>query len=143
MKKYKYIIALGLFSLLGSSSLMAAELVVSVENIKKIEGSLYLSLYKSQDDFDTNNNAVKRQKVTVDTSTQKINLGDVQPGDYAVKVFHDINDNGKFDFGSSGMPAEPYGSSSQSKELAPPSFKDAKFALDKNQQVQVYLITLP
>lgn len=140
MKKYKKIAAFSLLAILVSSNAMAAELVVTVDNIKQVQGSLYVSLYKSQADFDSNNNAIKRQKVTVDKSAMTINFGDLPVGEYAAKSYHDVNDNEKLDFSSSGMPSEPFGSSSQSKELAPPDFKNAKFTLDKDQQIQIRLL---
>ncbi len=141
MKKVKNIIAATtLLTAFISPSLLAAELVVVVDNIKEVQGSLYVSLYNKEASFDSNENAVKRQKVSVDKTTMSVNLGDLPAGEYAVKAYQDVNDNGKIDFSGMGAPSEPFGSSSKSKELAPPSYKDAKFTLDKNQQVQVHLL---
>lgn len=140
MKKIKEIIATTtLLTACISPNLLAAELVVVVDNIKDIKGSLYVSLYNKEASFDSNENAVKRQKVSVDKATMSVNLGDLPAGEYAVKAYQDVNSSGAMDF-NGPMPAEPFGSSSKSKELAPPSYKDAKFTLDKNQQVQVHLL---
>ncbi len=140
MKTSSYIAVASLLVALLSSHLMAAELVVAVDNLTEAKGSLYVSLYKNSVDFNANENAVKRQKLKVDKSTITINLGDVPVGEYAVKAYQDVNDNGTFDFSSAGMPSEPFGSSSKSKGMAPPDFNEAKFSLEKNQQVQVYLL---
>lgn len=140
MKKVKYIIATAsLLTAFINPNLLAAELVVVVDNIKEVQGSLYISLYNKEASFETNENAVKRQKVSVDKTTMSVNFGDLPAGEYAVKAYQDVNNSGAMDF-NGPMPAEPFGSSSKSKELAPPNYKDAKFTLDKNQQVQVHLL---
>ncbi len=140
MKKYNCIALTALLASLFSGNLMAAELMVTVENIKQVQGSLYLSVYDKQASFDSNDKAVKRQKITVDKSTIKVSLGDLPAGVYAIKTYQDVNENGKFDFTSAGMPDEPFGSSSQSQEMAPPNFEAAKFNFPKNQQVKIYLL---
>jgi uncharacterized protein (DUF2141 family) len=56
---------------------------------------------------------------------------DVPYGEYAVKVFHDENDNLKIDIGWRG-PTERYGFSNGARGIfGPPDFDDAKFAFDK------------
>lgn len=140
MKTSKKLVAqVALLTALASPYLMAAELIVTVDNIKQLEGSLFVSLYNNEQGFGANNNFVKREKVTVDKKSMKINLGNLPVGEYAVKAFHDVNDNGKMDFNGI-LPAEPYGTSSTSKDMAPPSYRDAKFTLDKDQKIQVSLL---
>lgn len=141
MKKANRIIATtALLAAVISPNLLAAELVVVVDNIKEVQGSLYVSLYDKEANFEANENALKRQKVNVDKTTMSVNFGDLPTGEYAVKAYQDVNDNGKIDFTTMGPPSEPFGSSSKSKELAPSTYKDAKFTLDKNQQVEVHLL---
>ena len=141
MKKVKQIIATAsLLAAFLTPSLLAPELVVVVDNMKDVQGSLYVSLYNKEASFDSNENAVKRQKVSVDKTTITLNLGDLPAGEYAVKAYQDVNGNGKLDFTTMGPPSEAFGSSSKSKELAPSSYKDAKFTLDKNLQIQMHLL---
>lgn len=55
----------------------------------------------------------------------------VPPGDYAVTVFHDENDNGKFDMNWMGMPLEGYGFSNNVKpRFKAPSFDECEFHYD-------------
>lgn len=140
MKKYLSFIASTSFLLAAfSPNLSAAELTVDVSNIQQAQGSLYISLYKDEQGFNANNNFVKREKVTIDKNILQVKLGDLPVGEYALKVYQDVNDNGKMDFNGM-MPAEPYGSSSKSKELAPPGFTDAKFTLDKSRTIEIQLL---
>lgn len=140
MKHTKLFIATAsLLTAFVSTNLFAAELIVEVDNIQEVKGSIYLSLYKDEKSFDANSNFVARQKATVDKKTVRINLGDLPAGDYAIKAYHDVNNNGRMDF-NGPMPEEPFGTSSKSKEMAPPNYQDAKFTLDKNQLIKIHLM---
>ncbi len=140
MKKYlPFITCTSFLVAFLSPTLSAAELIVKVNNIQQVQGSLYISLYNDEQGFNTNNNFVKREKITIDKNTLQVKLGDLPAGDYALKAYQDVNNNGKMDFNGM-LPAEPYGFSSKSKELAPPGFTDAKFTLDKNQTIQIQLL---
>ncbi len=140
MKKYlPFITCTSFLVAVLSPTLSAAELIVEVNNIQQVQGSLYISLYNDEQGFNTNNNFVKREKITIDKNTLQVKLGDLPAGDYALKAYQDVNNNGKMDFNGM-LPAEPYGSSSKSKDLAPPGFTDAKFTLDKNQTIQIQLL---
>jgi uncharacterized protein (DUF2141 family) len=140
MQKVKYIIATtSLLTALISQNLWAAELVVVVDNIKEIKGSLYISAYNQKESFDANENYLSRKKISVDKNTLTINLGELPAGDYAIKCYQDVNDNGKIDMNGMGIPNEPYGSSGKSSYFGPPSFSDAKFALENNKTLQIHL----
>ena len=139
MKHYLPLISATAFALtITGPNLFAAELTVEVTNIQPIQSTLYISLYKDAQGFNANNNFVRREKINVDKNTTQLILNDLPAGDYALKAFQDVNNNGKMDFDGI-RPAEPYGSSSNSTEFAPPNFLDARFTLDKDQKVKVQL----
>lgn len=55
---------------------------------------------------------------------------DVRPGDCAVKVFHDINGDGKLNTSWLGWPQEPYGFSNDAPvNMGPPPFKLAMLSV--------------
>ncbi|WP_417231329.1 DUF2141 domain-containing protein [Brevundimonas sp.] len=55
---------------------------------------------------------------------------DVAPGDYALMVMHDANENGRFDMDASGMPEEGYAFSNKGQPLmAMPTFEGLKFTV--------------
>ena len=52
-------------------------------------------------------------------------------GEYAIKVFHDENNNKDLDTRIFGIPAERYGFSNNARApFGPPDFEDARFVLD-------------
>jgi uncharacterized protein (DUF2141 family) len=62
---------------------------------------------------------------------QSVVFTNLDPGRYAIIVFHDENDNGKLDENSWGVPIEGYGFSNNAEGfLAAPSFDRAAVTLD-------------
>ena len=58
----------------------------------------------------------------------RVTFSDIKPGNYAVSVFHDENQNKDLDQGMLGKPKEGYGFSNNVMGLiGPPSFKKARF----------------
>ncbi len=61
-------------------------------------------------------------------------LENMPPGEYAISLLHDENDNEKMDTGLMGIPKEGYGASNDAKvTFGPPKFADARFPLTQNQ----------
>ncbi len=54
----------------------------------------------------------------------------VEPGEYAIAVYHDQNGNGKMDTRLFGIPKEPYGFSNDFRPmLSAPKFSDCEFSV--------------
>jgi uncharacterized protein (DUF2141 family) len=141
-----------LLLLIGLSA-SAADLKVVIDGVRSSAGSLMIGLYDSEDHFQ---NAIKNSaKVGLlnDSSrlvgismraiggTQSVVFTNLQPGTYAVIVFHDENDNGKLDENGWGVPTEGYGFSNNAEGfLGPASFKDAAVTLDQaDETVEIRL----
>ena len=62
-------------------------------------------------------------------------------GKYAVKFFHDKNNNGKIDLNWIGIPKESYGNSNNIQPImGPPKFKDMIFELKDNLNLKMTII---
>ncbi len=62
----------------------------------------------------------------------------VTPGEYAIMVMHDANDNKRMDMEPNGMPKESYGMTGNAMPMGPPSFADAKFEVtDKDLDFRI------
>jgi uncharacterized protein (DUF2141 family) len=65
-------------------------------------------------------------------------LSNLQPGRYALILFHDENGNGRLDKNFWGVPTEPYGFSNNAQGfLGPPRFDDAAMTLDGSDKAVV------
>lgn len=66
----------------------------------------------------------------------RIELPELPEGRYAIKAFHDVNDNGEFDFNMFGIPKEPYGfSNNVMGTMGAPKFEQAAFDVKRGTNV--------
>lgn len=130
----KTILLIGL--LFGSTILLAqssCELVVKVENIKKVKGSLKIALYDHEDHFLSKEIASGGKMI--ESNEIRFVFNGLGEGTYAISLFHDENDNDKLDSNFIGIPSEPYAFSNNAKGMfGPPSFEDCKFEVKHGAQ---------
>lgn len=125
-----------MFSLLQSSILITSLLLmtnpleVNITNISKAKGSVRIAVFTSAEDFAEERNAVFAKVVPLtSTATIKFQLP-VSSGEqtHGIAVYHDLNDNGKLDRNSLGIPKEPYTfSNNPAAKWQAPGFTDIAF----------------
>lgn len=111
-------------------------LVLNLENIQSFSGTIRIAIYDNADAFE-NEGAVVWDKVVSNINGEQITLKakDLPFGDYAIALYHDVNDNDKLDKNNFGIPTEPYAFSNNPKvKWKPPSYKDSKFHFSKTNQ---------
>jgi uncharacterized protein (DUF2141 family) len=107
----------------------AAELVVTVDNLRSDAGDVRLSLFASAAEWPDESSAdhdlvepAQRDGVTF--------VFDVPPGVYALAGFHDENRNGRFDTNFLGLPREGFVFSNDARPiLREPRFAAASFTV--------------
>jgi len=105
-----------------------------IMNKPEAGGQLMMLLCPSKEAYDKETGCVPKV-VKADGRTVRVTFPDVKPGTYAVKVFHDINSNGKLDTSWIGWPQEPYGFSNDAPvNMGPPSFKLAAITVKEGAQ---------
>jgi len=127
------------FAILTSLSLSAwsqdtGELVIHIENIKKIEGSMMVALYDDKELF-LSLEVVRSDGKGINDEMITFSFKGLDHGVYAVSIFQDENNNGKLDANFMGIPSDPYAFSNNAKGLfGPPDFDDCKFELAGSQK---------
>lgn len=107
----------------------ASDLTVTVEGIAQAKGSIMLGLF----DEETYNGdgAVNGANLTVEGDSVTVTFEGLEPGEYAVRLYHDLNDDGEMNTNPFGMPTEPYAFSNDAKgRFGPASWDAAKFTLE-------------
>jgi uncharacterized protein (DUF2141 family) len=106
-------------------------LTIKVTGLKNDKGKVMIALCNSEENFSSYEEVFKGARVdAVDKEAQAL-FKDIAYGEYAVKVFHDQNENGKMDANFLGIPKEKYGFSNNARgKFGPPKWKDAKFEFD-------------
>ena len=122
--------AAALYATLVTQIIAAETLTVVVTNVPKSEGTIMLQVMSGEVEF-------RGEASPVASIMQRAQAGDMSftttalpAGEYAVRVMHDLNDNGELDANFVGMPTEPWAMSNNAKgNFGPPKWKDVKFEL--------------
>lgn len=137
IRSIKYLLLIGLFSLvIYAGDNQKARLVVKINGLKNDQGTVKVALCNSPENYKDDRSPYKAAIIEI-RNNQAIAVFDNLPaGSYAIKAFHDENNNDDFDTNFLGIPKEDYGFSNNVKGLfGPPSWNAAKFILNKNDQV--------
>ena len=102
-------------------------ITVTINNAKSDNGTILVTLHTA--DTFMKQEGIQSAEGKIKDGKSEIVLENVQPGEYAIMVLHDANDNRKMDFESSGMPKESYGMSNNVMSYGPPQYSDAKFTM--------------
>jgi uncharacterized protein (DUF2141 family) len=123
-----------------SASAQAAELDVTVTDIRAQQGSLMIAVVDSAAAWDDQAKPVAASQRKMPAAQETFHFPNLPPGTYAVKVMHDANDNGKLDTNFMGMPIEGYGFSNNPTVLRKPTFDEARFELGAaNSSITLHL----
>ena len=115
-------------SLIAAPLALASELTVNVEGIAKAQGSISLGLFDEKSY--NSEGAVNGANLTVEGNSVTVTFDGVEPGEYAVKLFHDVNGDGEMNTNPFGMPTEPFAFSNDAKgRFGPAKWDDAKFSV--------------
>jgi uncharacterized protein (DUF2141 family) len=133
----------------------ASELRITVEGIRSPHGTILIGLYDNIESFtraielsdkdgflnDPNRFAAVSLRANAAMKSAVV-FTNLDPGQYAIILFHDENGNGKLDKNALGVPTEPYGFSNNVQGfLGPPAFKKAVMQVNADDKaVHIVLI---
>lgn len=119
----------------AQDSLQTYTLTVKVENPLNDRGHVLIGLHSADTFMKTE--ALQSAKEKVKDGKVIAIFKNVKPGNYAIMVVHDENDNSRMDFETNGMPKESYGISNNPMIYGPPTFNDAKFDLNSDTDISI------
>lgn len=102
---------------------------VEVHDLRSTDGNLTITIYGDRpEDFLGPGRKLARKRVAISGPTTSACLSVPRPGDYAIAIYHDEDDNHDFDRTFVGLPDEGYGFSNDAETIiGPPSYEDARF----------------
>ena len=118
-------------------------LSVNVESLRNSEGHVMFVLYNTQDALPDKelNKYFKKTQGSISEGSSTVTFHELIPGEYAVNIFHDENNDGKIEKGFF-LPKEGLGFSNY-QSIGPtnkPSFDKASFKLTGDTTIQVKII---
>ncbi|WP_082603431.1 DUF2141 domain-containing protein [Flavobacterium sp. Root901] len=135
MTKIITIITLFICSLMSAQNV---KLTVTVSGLKNNTGIVRVGLYNSDGTF--LKTSYKSLTSEIKNNEAAVTFENLPAGEYAISTYHDENNNGMLDKNMMGIPSEDYAASNNAKGfMGPPSYKDAKFVIDKDSKIKIIL----
>lgn len=115
------------------------DLVIHASCLKNNNGSVRIALFNSDSSYTadkfTGENAFRKEIVPIKNNTVDCRFTNLPYGDYAIKLFHDEDNSGKFETGMFGIPKVQYGFSNNAHgKFGPAGYDKAKFHLGSTEQ---------
>lgn len=126
-----------LIGLLGTTT---ADLTVEIGNIEHVKGTIRMGIYDNADKFPKEGGAMRNEQFTVTASNLKCVVRNLPYGEYAIALYHDVNNDNVCNMNFVGMPKEAYGFSNNIKPvLSAPSFSSTRFTFNKPSLIRISL----
>jgi uncharacterized protein (DUF2141 family) len=113
-----------------------ASLLVVATGLRSYDGALLIQVHGSPEGFPGALEwAVRSARVPLrDGLAPEITFEHLPPGEYAVAVFHDENDDGELSTNWIGIPTEGIGASNEAQgSFGPPDYEDARIRVVREQ----------
>ncbi len=116
-----------------------SKVLIELSGLESAEGNLFIAVYDSKKTWLGEETVAEKQVVITESREGDIVKAelDLPPGEYALSIFHDTNDNGELDANFIGIPKEPVALSNNARpKFGPPKYKDAVFELGAEPVLQ-------
>lgn len=108
---------------------------LQVNNIRSNDGTIGVAVYNSAESFLTDGGVVARDSLPIENGRAQWQSGQLPLGNYAIAIYHDVNNDGALGTNVLGIPVEPVAFSQQARaSFGPPGFEDAVFQLAHSEQ---------
>ncbi len=121
--------------LVGYASVAYAQnlsLIVNVKKFKNNDGLAHVTLH------DPTQKLLQQQWMKIESNETQAVFKNLKAGKYAVRMYHDENNNKKMDTGFMRIPTEGWGCSNDVKpHFAAPKFEDMIFTIEKDETITI------
>ena len=133
-----FFLAIALFPMLASAEVTTLD--VKVTGADPATGTVEISVFRTAEDF-LKDSLYQRQCKPSKEGSCSVNFLMSMPGEYAVVVVHDANDNQKLDNGFLGFGAESFAYSNDASNplFGRASFEDAKISVSGDTRIEIKL----
>ncbi|MDA0240309.1 MAG: DUF2141 domain-containing protein [Proteobacteria bacterium] len=137
--KYSRTVPLALAGLLLCSPVAsAADLIVTVTDIRNDQGNIRLAVYNKADEF-PRGERFRGTDVAARKGSVQVEFKDIPPGIYALAIHHDENKDEEMNTYFLGIPKEGYGFANDARVIfGPPTFEAASFSV-KGDRTEITL----
>lgn len=116
------------------TNIISGDLIVRLLNFSSDDGKAMIAIYNSEKSYNSNT-VFKAFILKIKDGVAEQTFSNIPFGSYAVKTYHDENENGELDTNFLGIPMEDYGFSNNADgTFGPPDFEEAMFEFKTDQQ---------
>jgi uncharacterized protein (DUF2141 family) len=122
------------YSQIIDSSDQMGTVIVKITGFASDEGDCWFALDNSKEVYESEDSVFIGKILPIINNEVFLKIDSLKYGNYAIKVFHDENNNGELDSNFLGIPTEDYGySNNASSWFGPPSWEKAEFLLNEKE----------
>jgi uncharacterized protein (DUF2141 family) len=115
------------------------KITIRVTGLRNDKGTVRVAMFNSEASYDKSKSSTeqsdgsfRRGLTPISSKSATCVFSKVPYGEYAIKLFHDEDNSGKFVTGVFGIPKVEYGFSNNARgKLGPAAYEKAKFKLDQ------------
>ena len=129
------------FSAAAVAQNAGSSLTVNFTGIEEKQGAVMGVLFDSEAAYDGKGAPVRPIMVAADKAEIAAMIDGLAPGTYAIKLFHDVDGDGKMGTNPYGMPIEPFAFSNNAQgNMGPAKWADAKFEVKAGANVHSIVV---
>jgi uncharacterized protein (DUF2141 family) len=106
------------------------DIVIKIHNVTIQNGNIYIAIYSNEDDYKNEKRFLTFIKEPVNRTI--VFTVDLPAGEYVIKVFQDVNNNGELDSNFFGIPKEPIGITNYNGRGKPGGFHKLKVLVNNH-----------
>jgi uncharacterized protein (DUF2141 family) len=115
-------------------------LTIHITNIKEVTGVIQIGIYNNADDFPKVDKQYLMFREEVRSRILVKKVKHLPAGEYAIAIYHDLDNDSICNKNFFGYPKEPFGFSNDVRPvLSAPSFKVAKFSIPEKDEIYIKL----
>lgn len=113
-------------------------ITINIIGFNNDNGLIMLAMSNSKEKWNSNKDPFKSAKIKIQNKKTSTTFNEIPEGLYAVKVFHDVNENEVLDTNFLGIPKEAYGFSNNARgSFGPAEWEDANFQLSGDLTITI------
>jgi len=121
------------------STASADQLIIDVVGIERLGGTMMVAIFDSAEAWEDSATAMSVGKDSVTGPKVRLIFPNLSAGAYAVKLYHDEDNDGQLDSNMLGVPSEGYGFSNNPQVLGEPDFEEAMFVVEGDTNIEITL----
>jgi uncharacterized protein (DUF2141 family) len=123
----------------GQEEIKEGVLTIIINGFENDEGKAMIALSNSREDYETQDQAYQSNQIKINDNVARWIINNLPFGEYAIKVYHDEDDDDEMDTNFLGVPSEDFGFSNNARgRFGPASWEDAKFLFNSSKDT-VYI----